>query len=273
MLGLTQLECLKKDLLESERDGITWKFVVIPEPIQNFGVINAEDRFEGYAAERTDLLKFIHENAIRNVVFIAGDFHGTIVNNLAYQELQAEGTDDSAVIRSTSINAFEVVTGPVAFFDGLLGPSTVNLAASAGVLSPFLKAFYDKLPVAPDTDSTVNDKDDFFKSLINAQLEVVGYEPIGLNDNDADAEGLIDAELFRGDYLACHTFGWAEFDIAPETQELFVTVYGVDAFSKTDVFADPDSVISRDPRVVSQFMVRPSRTTSNNSDSGADVTI
>ena len=130
---------LKSDLLESQRDGITWKFVVIPEPIQNFGVINAEDRFEGYAAERTELLKFIHENAIQNVVFIAGDFHGTIVNNLAYQELQIEGTDNSTVVNSTPIDAFEVVTGPVAFFDGLLGPSTVNIAASAGVLSPFLK--------------------------------------------------------------------------------------------------------------------------------------
>lgn len=270
MLGLAQLECLKNDLLESQRDGITWKFVVIGEPIQNFGVINAEDRFEGYAAERTGLLKFIHENAIPNVVFMAGDFHGTIVNNLAYQELQTEGTDNSTVVNSTPIDAFEVVTGPVAFFDGLLGPSTVNLAASAGVLSPFLKAFYDSLPVAPDTDSTVNDKDDFFKSLVNTQLEVVGYDPIGLNDNDADAEGLINAELLQGDYLACHTFGWAEFDIAPETQELLVTVYGVDAYSETDLLVDPNSVINQVPRIVSQFIVHPNRATAGDSDSSTD---
>ncbi len=271
MLGRAQLESLKNDLLDSQREGITWKFVIIPEPIQNFGVINAEDRFEGYAAERTELLKFIHENAIQNVVFIAGDFHGTIVNNLAYQELHTDGTDNSIVVNSTPIDAFEVVTGPVAFFDGLLGPSTVNLAASAGVMSPFLKAFYDTLPVAPDTDSTVNDKDDFFKSLVNTQLEVVGYDPIGLNDNGADAEGLIDSELLQGDYLACHTFGWAEFEIAPETQELLVTVYGVDAYSESDLLADPGSVINRGPRVVSQFVVHPSRTTGNNSDHGADV--
>ncbi|MEE8576877.1 MAG: alkaline phosphatase D family protein [candidate division Zixibacteria bacterium] len=270
MLGIAQLECLKNDLLESQRDGITWKFVVIGEPIQNFGAINAEDRFEGYAAERTELLRFIHENAIQNMVFIAGDFHGTIVNNLAYQELRIEGTDNSTVIDSTPIDAFEVVTGPVAFFDGLLGPSTVNIAASAGVLSPFLKGFYDSLPVAPDTDSTVNDKDDFFKNLVNTQLEVVGYDPIGLNDNDANAEGLIDAELLQGDYLACHTFGWAEFDIAPETQELLVTVYGVDAYNETDLLTDPNSVINQVPRIVGQFIVHPNRTTAGDSDSSTD---
>ncbi|MEL6765415.1 MAG: alkaline phosphatase D family protein, partial [Cyanobacteria bacterium J06607_6] len=85
LLGRAQLDLLKADLLAAEEDGTTWKFVVIPEPIQNFGVANAEDRFEGYAAERTELLSFIDENEIDNVVFMAGDFHGTIVNNLTYQ--------------------------------------------------------------------------------------------------------------------------------------------------------------------------------------------
>jgi len=262
MLGRAQMDSLKNDLFDSQKDDITWKFVIIPEPIQNFGIIGAEDRFEGYAAERTELLKFIHENAIENVVFIAADFHGTIVNNLAYQELLTEEADDDVVIESVPINAFEVVTGPAAFFDALLGPSTVNLAVSAGVLSPFLKGIYDRAPVAPDTDSIVNDKDDFLKSLINTQLETLDYDPIGLNENNAGAEGLIDAELLQGDYLACHTYGWAEFEITPETQELLVTVYGVDAYSETDLLADPNDVISRDPRVVSQFMVHPNRTTS-----------
>jgi len=271
MLGRAQMECLKNDLLDSQQDSITWKFVVIPEPIQNFGIISAEDRFEGYAAERTELLKFIHENNIENVVFIAGDSHGTIVNNLAYQELLTGGTEDSVFVESTPISAFEVVTGPVAFFDALLGPSTVNLAASAGVLSPFLKAIYDRLPVAPDIDSAPNDKDDFLKSLINTQLDVLSYDPIGLNENATGAEGLIDSELLQGDYLACHTFGWAEFEIVPETQELLVTVYGVDAYSETDLLADPDSVINRGPRVVSQFMIRPNRTTASDSDNSTDV--
>jgi len=261
MLGRAQIDCLKNDLFYSQQDGITWKFVIIPEPIQNFGIIGAEDRFEGYAAERTELLKFIHENSIENVVFIAADFHGTIVNNLAYQELLTEAAEDAVVIESVPISAFEVVTGPVAFFDALLGPSTVNLATSAGVLSPFLKGIYDRAPVSPDTDSIVNDKDDFLKSLVNTQLESLDYDPIGLNENNAGADGLIDAELLEGDYLACHTYGWAEFEIAAETQELLVTVYGVDAHSETDFLADPDDLINREPRVVSQFRVHPNRIT------------
>ena len=271
MLGSSQLECLKNDLLNSQKDSITWKFVIIPEPIQNFGIINAEDRFEGYAAERTELLKFIHENQIENVVFIAGDFHGTIVNNLAYQELVTEGTENTVFIESTPLSAFEIVTGPVAFFDALLGPSTVNLAASAGALSPFLKSLYDRLPVAPDTDSIANDKDDFLKSLINTQLEVLDYDPIGLNENNADAEGLIDSELLQGDYLACHTFGWAEFEITPETQELLVTVYGIDAYGEADLQADPNGVVSRVPRVVSQFIVHPNNTTPGNSGNDTNI--
>jgi len=265
MLGRAQMECLKNDLLDSQQDGITWKFIIIPEPVQNFGIIFAEDRFEGYAAERTELLKFIHDSHIENVVFISGDFHGTIVNNLSYQELQTEATDGSVVVSSTPIGALEVVTGPVAFFDGLLGPSIVDLAASAGVLSPFLKAFYDKLPVAPDTDSVVNDKDDFLKSLINTQLEVLDYDFIGLNENAPGAQGLIDSELLRGDYLACHTFGWAEFEILPETQDLLVTVYGVDAHSEADLLADPSDVLDRTPRVVCQFTVHPHCTTPSKS--------
>lgn len=273
MLGRAQMDRLKNDLLDGQRDGITWKFVIIPEPIQNFGVIGAEDRFEGYAAERTEVLKFIRENQIVNVVFIAGDFHGTIVNNLAYQELLPEGTDGDVVVQSTPTSAFEVVTGPVAFFDGLLGPSTVNLAVSAGVLSPFLKAFYDRLPVAPDIDSAINDKDDFLKSLINTQLKVLDYDPIGLNENNAGAKGLIDAELLQGDYLACHTFGWAEFEISAETQDLLVTVYGLEAYSETDLLADPSAVMSRVPRVVSQFTIHPNRTTLGDSDNSADVSL
>jgi len=259
ILGRAQMENLKSDLLEAQCTGITWKFVVVPEPIQNFGIINAEDRFEGYAAERTELLKFIGDSSINNVVFIAGDFHGTIVNNLAYQELSADPCS-AHPLTSTSVNAFEIVTGPVAFFDGLLGPSIVKLASQAGVLSPFLKAFYDSLPVRVDTDSVTNDKDDFIKALVDAQLEPLAYDPVGLNSNLPAADGLIDAELIQGDYLACHTYGWAEFEIEVETQDLLVTVYGINAYSESDLVSDPNSVLKQDPRIVSQFTVHPKRT-------------
>jgi phosphodiesterase/alkaline phosphatase D-like protein len=270
ILGRAQMENLKSSLLEVQCTGITWKFVVVPEPIQNFGIINAEYRFEGYAAERTELLKFIHDSSINNVVFIAGDFHGTIVNNLAYQELPADPCS-AYELTSTPVNAFEVVTGPVAFFDSLLGPSIVKLASDAGVLSPFLKAFYDSLPVRVDTDSITNDKDDFIKALVDAQLEPLAYDPIGLNSNLSAADGLIDAELIQGDYLACHTYGWAEFEIEADTQDLLITVYGIHAYSESDLLSDPNSVLKQDPRIVSQFTVHPKRTQIGDFDADKDV--
>ncbi|MCL2924771.1 MAG: phytase, partial [Trichodesmium sp. MAG_R04] len=86
MLGEIQLENLKNDLLQAKNDGITWKFVMVPKPIQNLGTVGASARFEGYAAERTEILQFIDDNNIDNVVFVAAHIDGTIVNNLTYQK-------------------------------------------------------------------------------------------------------------------------------------------------------------------------------------------
>jgi 3-phytase/alkaline phosphatase D len=253
LLGDAQLNQLKADLLQAETDGITWKFITVPEPIQNFGPVNAEDRFEGYAAERTELLKFVDDNNISNVVFLAGDFHGTIVNNITYQLGPGQAQIDSG--------AFEVVTGPAAFFDGLFGPAVVNLALGAGLLSPQEKAFYDLLPVAGDTDSIVNDKDDFVKQLLNAQINAFGYDPVGLNDNLSGING-VDATLLQGDYVSTHTYGWTEFEIDPETQALTVTTYGIDAYSEADLLADPEAIANLTPEIVSQFVVNPTNFTS-----------
>jgi len=254
LLGRAQVEQLKADLLSAQQTGTTWKFVTIPEPIQEFGIVNAEDRFEGYAAERSELLGFIDQAGIENVVFLAGDFHGNIVNDLSYQ---APGPGGLSNIRT---NAFEVVTGPVSFFDGRFGPNVANLAAAAGFLSQEDKAFYDGLPVAEDMDDTVNDKDDFIKNLVNQQIALSsmgGANPIGLDDTN-----LIDATLLQGDYLSGHRFAWTELDIDAATQELIVTIWGIDGFSEQDVLdaiaADDLSAIEDlTPGIVSQFAVNP----------------
>ncbi|NJK36057.1 MAG: phytase [Oscillatoriales cyanobacterium SM2_2_1] len=255
LLGRQQVEDLKRDLLETQAKGITWKFVNIPEPIQNFGVVNAEDRFEGYAAERTEILKFIDDNEISNVVFLAGDFHGTIVNNLTYQT--APGTAQIAT------NAFEVVTGPVAFANGLFGPTVANLSAAAGFITPEQLAFYNSLPVASDTDSIPNDRDDFVKQLLIAQTDPLGYDPVGLNNNLSQAEGLVNATLLQGDYVAAHNFGWTEFNIDPVSQQLRVTTYGINSYTDGEIVSSPGAVGDRTPRIVSDFTVTPTTLPSN----------
>jgi phosphodiesterase/alkaline phosphatase D-like protein len=209
MLGKAQLEDLKADLLAAENAGITWKFVMVPEPIQNIGPLAPGDRFEGYGKERTEILRFIKENDIDNVVFIAADVHVTLVNNLTYQE--AWGTPQIAT------GAWEITTGSVAFH-----PPTV----------------------AP-------------KAQLNALLNSVGFDPIGLNDNLPQAEGLINAQLLKGDYIVDNTYGWTAFEIDPTSQQLTVTTYGIPSYSESELLADPQAIASRTPEVKSQFVVTP----------------
>ena len=244
LLGKPQLEDLKNDLLQAENNDITWKFIMVPEPIQNFGVGLASDRFEGYAAERTELLKFIDDNNIDNVVFVAADIHGTVVNNLTYQaEFGGE---------QIATNTFEISTGSVAF-EPAFGPSVISLVD----LPPEQQALYQSLPVANDGDSEINDKDDFLKSLVNQQLTALGYDPVGLNENLPIAEGQIDATLLQGDYLATHTFGWTQFEIDPDTQQLRVVTYGLDPYTEEELLANPEDIINRELQVVSEFVVNP----------------
>lgn len=248
MLGQQQLSDLKRDLLAADEAGVTWKFIMVPEPIQNLGVLAASDRFEGYAAERTELLKFINDNDIDNVVFVAADIHGTVVNNLTYQIAPGQA--------QIATNAFEITTEAVAF-DAPFGPTVAELATQIGLLTPEQSAFYETLPIANDADDLLNDKDDFIKQLVNDSFKGLGYDPIGLNTNLSQADGLINANLLQGDYVATHTYGWTEFDIDAETQKLTVTTYGIQSYSEAELLQNPNAITGLTPTVVSQFEVLP----------------
>ncbi len=241
-LGVQQLQDLKTDLLDAQTQGITWKFVALPAPIQNLGPLDAQDRFEGYAAERTALLKYIVDNDIENVVFVAADIHGTVVNNLTYQNSPG-GTQQST-------GAFEVTTGAVAF-DAPFGPTTAALAIQAGLIPTSTQQLYTSLPISNDLDSLVNDKDDLIKSFSNQVLTTLGYDPVGLDNSP------IQATLLQGDYMAVHTYGWTEFEIAENTQSLTVTTYGVDAYTAAELANNPNNITGLTPQIVSQFRVQP----------------
>ncbi len=121
LLGPVQKAQFKQDLLNSTA---RHKFVLGQEPIQQFHVL-PYDRYEGYAAERTELLSFIQNNGIDNVSFLSTDTHATLQNEVAIDNFAAP----------TPIGQ-EMVTGPVATntfeaevlsVGGTLGLFAVNL--------------------------------------------------------------------------------------------------------------------------------------------------
>ncbi|MDJ0745337.1 MAG: phytase [Xenococcaceae cyanobacterium MO_167.B27] len=246
LLGEAQLEDFKQDLIAAEGAGITWKFVMIPEPIQNlFPGINV-DSYEGYMNERAELLSFIEENNIDNVVFVAADVHMTSVNNLTYQ------TEPFGEQIATSV--WEITTGAIAY-DPPTGELIANLAIAE---NPELQALYNSLPISPDSDDIPNDKDDFVKQAINdTLLTPLGFDPIGLDKNLPQAEGLIDAQLLQGDYYVGHSYSWTEFDIDANTQQLRVITYGVDGYSEAEILGNPNIINNLTPTVLSEFVVNP----------------
>ena len=247
LLGDVQLQDLKADLLEAEENGVTWKFVYTPEPIQDLGLNNA-DSWEGYKNERTEILKFIDDNAIDNVVFVAADIHATFVNNLTYSEVPLGP--------QIATSAFEITTGSVAF-DPAFGPAVIGAIAGTPLLPPEQEAFYNSLPIAPDGDGILNDKDDFIREAFNSlAIDPLGLDRLGLDDNLTQAEGKIDATLLQGGWVSAHTYGWTEFDIDAETQALTVTTYGIPGYGPDEAGSNTDAT----PQIVSQFVVNPQDT-------------
>jgi len=234
MLGERQLDRLKADLLQAEQNGVTWKFVMTPEPIQNLGVLAASDRFEGYAAERADLLQFIDTQHIDNVVFVSADIHGTLVNNLTYQT--------SAFGPQIATSAFEITTGAVAHSPSF-GETLARVVLQLGIPGALTLVEYAQL--SPEA------KEAYIQAIVNAQLGQLGYDTLGLDNSG------IAATLLQGGYTATNSYGWTQFQIDPRTQELLVTTYGIPTYTDQDIANDMAGIVNRSPQVVSQFKIAP----------------
>ena len=128
MLGTRQYVAFTKAIKASTA---TWKVIVNEVPIQQFYAL-PYDRWEGYAAERERLLRFLQAN-VRNVVFLTTDTHANLVNEVRYKTL-------GAALEGTGI--WEVVTGPVATntfakeIDGVLGQRGAGTAIGALFFKP-----------------------------------------------------------------------------------------------------------------------------------------
>jgi phosphodiesterase/alkaline phosphatase D-like protein len=86
------------------------------------------DRWEGYAAERRELLSFIRDEGIDNVVFLTTDFHANI-----FGPVRIEALDDSEPI------AYEAIAGPIATNSFKGDIVEVVGDAAAGAVDVFLR--------------------------------------------------------------------------------------------------------------------------------------
>eukprot|EP01027_Heterolobosea_sp_BB2_P005799 GEZU01008819.1.p1 GENE.GEZU01008819.1~~GEZU01008819.1.p1 ORF type:complete len:322 (+),score=86.81 GEZU01008819.1:14-979(+) len=102
LLGQAQKDEFKRLLLASNA---TYKIVVTQVPIQNL-ILLPYDRWEGFPVEREEILTFIRDNNITNVIFLAADVHLNSMNSVFVNIWDRR---DVAV-------AHEVVTGPIAYF-------------------------------------------------------------------------------------------------------------------------------------------------------------
>ncbi|MCK6578625.1 MAG: alkaline phosphatase D family protein [Anaerolineae bacterium] len=235
LVGQTQLDDLKRDLLAAQSAGVTWKFILIPEPMQNMGVFGGNDRWEGAALERADLLRFTEERGIRNVVFVSADVHTTFINNITYQA-EAGG-------ENIPTGAFEISTGSVAFYPPT-GQALVEGAMDFGLLGGEAAEAYRA--------ADIRGKDEVLESLFNTfVLTLQGYDTLGL---DAERVRVVSVE---GTNVVGHTFGWTLFEIAPETGRLTITTYGVPAYSFERLQEIPDAVLALEPEVRSRLVIDP----------------
>ena len=276
MLGSAQLQELLDDLRDAEDKGIIWKFILVPEPIQNLGPASAPDRFEGYAYERAVILDFIEQNCIGNVVFISGDIHGTIANNLMYRPFFGGSPADFATTLRKYSSSWDISTGPGAY-DKPYG-TLVSPAREVFCAKPDVNEIIDGLcgcDRGPYEDLTTEEKAGAIEDFMDCVLGLLNYPKTGLSFKpqialvppyDPRPESVRNAglpeSLLSGRYVATASFGWTEFNIDAVTQKLKVTTYGVDPYGLPENrggYSEGEAEVFLDwvPRIMSQFEVEP----------------
>jgi phosphodiesterase/alkaline phosphatase D-like protein len=215
LLGKTQLAWLKQNLLDAQKNGTAWKFVAITDPIDQLGAIGSgadggKSWIGGYRAERNDLLKFIADNGIKNVVFLSCDDHQNRINELTY----LDNINDPTSLRVLP-NALSIVDGPI----GATGPDQVTDHSFSNI-----KSLADKLAAKQVTEKV---------------------NPIGLDPNFAGLknvyrEGDPNADINRQavDFYSPDTFNYTTFDISADGKTLNVAVQGINSYA-SNTFQEP----------------------------------
>jgi phosphodiesterase/alkaline phosphatase D-like protein len=224
-LGKTQLGWLKQTLLDAQNAGTPWKFVVISDPIDQLGPIggaltllnlpnfgpggyapvNADGGKAyqgGYRAERNELLKFIADNHIINVVFLATDDHQNRINELTYSPTSLTGNQASYV---KVPYVFSIVAGPL----GATGPDLITIHTFAMAQQ--------------------------YANSIFAAQQLAGVEPLGLigypglHDLVRDGDPTAGTNPQAVDFYSPDTFNFTVLDVSADGKTLTVKSIGMDA--------------------------------------------
>ena len=124
ILGKTQLNWLKTGLLDAQRKQPKgWKIISISSPIDILGLpgdsggpefgeldVDGKSWWGGYRQERNDLLKYIADKKINNVLFLSGDDHEARINQLSYAP---DGKIDNITGYKVVPNAYLLVSSPI----------------------------------------------------------------------------------------------------------------------------------------------------------------
>lgn len=163
LLGHAQKRWLMEGLARSDA---TWKLIFSQTPIQEFFAM-PYDRWEGYAAERAEILGFIVRSNIKNVVWLSSDTHATLVNDVRISTF-------TPPFATTGMK--EVVAGPIAAT--LYSESVASMAGRATV--PFLVAFLTTpIPQGVGLSCAVLDRYAYAKVDVDSAARTIRITPKG----------------------------------------------------------------------------------------------
>ncbi len=213
MLGKTQLNWLKQTLTNAQDSGVNWKIIAVSSPIDAGGEDSGKSWIGGYRAERNELLKFIADNGIKNVVFLSTDDHQNRVNELTYL---ADPNNPASLTRVPY--SFTIVAGPI----GAGGPDTI-------------------------TDHSFNNIQSLANKLVATQT-AKGLDPLGLDpkypglhkvfrDGDPNADNLRQPV----DFYSPDTFNYVTLEISADGKTLSTNLYGINSYSP-DTFPSSEQV-------------------------------
>ncbi len=238
MLGKTQLSWLKQTLLDAQKNGTVWKFVATSDPIDQIGAIGSGDDggkswIGGYRAERNDLLSFIADNNIKNVVFLATDDHLTRINELTY-------TDKTGAVKVLPY-AFSVVDGPI----GAGGPDAITDHSITNIQNETKKVYDKQIAAGVNPIGLATDvKDPYSAGLVVTNIKREGDANPAANASSSLASAF--------DFYSPDTFNYSILDVSPDGKTLNIDLQGVNSYAANSF---PEPTANNSVRSILSFSV------------------